>query len=590
MVSRVAAGPVASPMERELDRPDSIHESVRRLLPWRYLVVAGVSVAAWVAIGSTSAFADDHQSNSNTSTTVVDNNGAQSTGLITGPIVVPVTLGVQTNATGPVNLNLLGNQAGSGNGAASVSQANTNGSTTAVDNRNAQSAGLVSGPIVAPVTVGVQTNANGPVNVNAVSNQANSGNGAGGDVSQSNVNRASTAVDNRNAQSAGLIAGPIVAPVTVGVQTNADGPFNVNALSNQSNSGNGAGGDVSQSNANSSMTFVDNHGAQSSGLIAGPIVAPVTVGAQTNVNGPVNANLLSNQRDSGNGASGDVSQKNVNGSATGLDNRGAQSSGLVSGPIVVPVTGQVGTNADGPVNANLLSNQRDSGNGAGGDVSQSNANSSLTLIDNRGAQSSGLIAGPIVAPVTVGAQTNVNGPVNANLLSNQADSGNGTGGNVSQSNVNRSTTALDNRGGAQSSGLVSGPIVVPVTGQIGTNVNGPVNANLLSDQRDSGNGGSGDLSQENSNSSLTRVASAGGSVVVPLTDDLDTNLSGPANGNVGGNQIDSGSAGPATMHMVGALAIRDGSGHNGLLGVLVAALASLTALGSLLATRRRTER
>jgi len=119
MVSRIVASPAAGPMEQELDRPDSIHESVRRLLPWRYLVVAGVSVAAWVAIGSTSAFAADNQSNSNTSTTVVDNSGGQSAGLISGPIVLPITLGVQTNANGPLNLNLLGNQAGSGNGAGS---------------------------------------------------------------------------------------------------------------------------------------------------------------------------------------------------------------------------------------------------------------------------------------------------------------------------------------------------------------------------------------------------------------------------------------------------------------------------------------
>src|SRR5437763_3495902 len=110
----------ASPMAGEPDHPDSIHESVRRLLRWRYLVVAGVGAAAWVAIGSSTALAADrgdvHQASTNTSVTTVDNTDGQSTGLVSGPIVAPVTLGVQTDATGPLNVNALGNQAGSGSG------------------------------------------------------------------------------------------------------------------------------------------------------------------------------------------------------------------------------------------------------------------------------------------------------------------------------------------------------------------------------------------------------------------------------------------------------------------------------------------
>ena len=61
--------------------------------------------------------------------------------------------------------------------------------------------------------------------------QANTGNG-GGSGSQSNVNGSTTIVGNRG-QSAGLIAGPIVAPVTAGAQTNASGPINLNPLGNQ---------------------------------------------------------------------------------------------------------------------------------------------------------------------------------------------------------------------------------------------------------------------------------------------------------------------------------------------------------------------
>ncbi|HEY4027178.1 MAG TPA: hypothetical protein VGO86_12175, partial [Candidatus Dormibacteraeota bacterium] len=89
MVSHVAH------VEGESGHSCSIHESVRRLVCWRSLMVAGVSVAAALAIGSTGAMAsndDDHgrvqRSSSNTSGTSVDGSGDQSTGLIAGPIIV----------------------------------------------------------------------------------------------------------------------------------------------------------------------------------------------------------------------------------------------------------------------------------------------------------------------------------------------------------------------------------------------------------------------------------------------------------------------------------------------------------------------
>jgi hypothetical protein len=121
------------------------------------------------------------------------------------------------------------------------------------------------------------------------------------DVTQSNQNRSTTVVNNQGAHSVAPVSGPIVAPASVGVGTNANGPVNVNVLSNQRNSGNQSGGGTSQSNHNRSFTFLDNSGADSAGLISGPIiVVPVTVGVGTNLNGPLNVNVLSNQRNSGN--------------------------------------------------------------------------------------------------------------------------------------------------------------------------------------------------------------------------------------------------------------------------------------------------
>ena len=584
MVSPVAA----CPMEGESTQPDSIHESVRRLLRWRYLVVAGVSVAAWVAIGSTSALAADrghvHQSNANTSTTAVDNNDGQSTGLIAGPIVAPVTVGVQTNLTGPVNVNALSNQADSGNGPAGADQSNSNSSTTVVNNHNGQSAGLIAGPVVAPVTAAVQTNADGPANVNAGSNQAGSGNGAGGDVSQSNASSSTTFVDNSGAQSTGLVAGPIVAPITLGLQNNLEGPINGNLASNQADSGNGADGELRQTNLNSSTTVLDNQGAQSTGVVSGPIVVPVTGQLGTNLSGPANVNALSNQSNSGNASGGgsgmahpdggqtppggnNPQQTNVNESTTLVDNRRAQSAafGGVAGPIVAPITPQIGTNLNGPANVNAGSNQADSGNGAMGDVQQSNFNGSFAALNNEDAQSTagGVVAvsGPIVAPISPQVGTNVNGPVNGNVLSNQRDSGNGNTGGLEQVNANESFAMLDNARAQSAAGAlggvaVAGPIVAPISPQVGTNLGGPLNVNGASNQAASGNAGAGVVRQTNFNSSMTAVdnqaaqsqaAAAGllgvgvaGPVVVPVSPQVGTNASGPGTAQVFSNQRDSG--------------------------------------------------
>ena len=82
--------------------------AVRRVIGLRHLLAAGLGVGAWLIIGSASAFAADvTQSNHNRSTTVVNNQGAHSAAPVSGPIVAPVTVGVGTNANGPVNVNVL---------------------------------------------------------------------------------------------------------------------------------------------------------------------------------------------------------------------------------------------------------------------------------------------------------------------------------------------------------------------------------------------------------------------------------------------------------------------------------------------------
>src|SRR5437660_175995 len=430
----------------------------------------------------------------------------------------------------------------------------------------------------------------------------------GNDPQQTNINESATLVDNRGAQSAaaGGVAGPIVAPITPQVGTNVNGPANVDAGSNQAGSGNGASGDVLQSNFNSSMTSVDNQGAQSqaaaAGLVgvgaAGPVVVPVSPQVGTNVNGPGTAQLFSNQRDSGNGFGGGVGQLNTNRSATFLNNAKAQSDAFgggvlgvgVAGPVVAPIAPQVGTNVSGPLDVQGISNQDPSGNGNGGNVSQANLNDALTQVDDRGAQSDsaavGLVgaggvavSGPIVAPVTPQVGTNVNGPANGNLFANQRDSGNAGSGSVAQVNGNSSHTLLDNDG-AQSNafagsvgaiagaGAVSGPIVAPISPQVGTNLNGRLNLNGGSNQFDSGNGANGDIHQLNWQSTWTGVSNldaqsnstagalgygviAGGEagavavsgpIVAPIAPQVGTNGVGPANGNLLSNQHDSGNA------------------------------------------------
>jgi hypothetical protein len=146
---------------------------------------------------------------------------------------------------------------------------------------------------------------------------------------------------------------PIVIPITGAVQVNLACPANVNVLGSQSDSGSCAPGD--QSNANSSATTA---GGDQPGLLGGTLVAPLTAAAQANVSCPVNLNVLSNQRDSGNCAPG--SQSNSNNAATHVRGSGAVP-GLLGGPLVAPITTGVGLNVTCPTNVNVLSNQRASG-------------------------------------------------------------------------------------------------------------------------------------------------------------------------------------------------------------------------------------
>ncbi len=195
-------------------------------------LAAGVGAVALVAAAPAGAWAD--QSNDNSTTTGVASAGS---------LVAPVTGALQANLACPANVNVLGNQRNSGN-CAPGPQTNSNSSSTTVTGGN-QSAGLVGGPIVAPVTAAGQVNLSCPVNVNVLSNQGHSGNCAPG--SQSNGNSADTHVTG-SGQSAGLLGGPLVAPITAGVGLNVTCPTNVNVLSNQQASGdcNGSESQTSQ--------------------------------------------------------------------------------------------------------------------------------------------------------------------------------------------------------------------------------------------------------------------------------------------------------------------------------------------------------
>jgi hypothetical protein len=138
-------------MVSRASRSRSISESVRRLR-WRCLVVAGAGAAVLAAIGSSGALAHDpggvDQSRSSTSTAVVDRGGRSSGGLVEGPFVAPVTVGLQTIAAEP---------SAAGPGAGPVSQSSADTSEAFVDDQVARSTGLVSGPITAPVASGLGT-------------------------------------------------------------------------------------------------------------------------------------------------------------------------------------------------------------------------------------------------------------------------------------------------------------------------------------------------------------------------------------------------------------------------------------------------
>jgi hypothetical protein len=184
-------------------------------------LVAGVGAVALVAASPSTVWAD--QSNDNSTTT----NAAAG-----APVVAPVTGAVQVNLACPANVNVLGSQRDSGS-CTPGPQANGNSSATTVGGGD-QSPGLVGGTLVAPITAAAQLNVSCPVNVNVLSNQRNSGNCAPG--SQSNSNSAATRVRS-SGDLAGLLGGPLVAPITTGLGLNVTCPTNVNVLSNQQASG-----------------------------------------------------------------------------------------------------------------------------------------------------------------------------------------------------------------------------------------------------------------------------------------------------------------------------------------------------------------
>ncbi len=247
-----------------------------------------------------------------------------------------------------------------------------------------------------------------------------------------------------------------------------------------------------QSNQNSQTTLVgDSAGVSFAGVgVAGPVVLDLVPQLGTNANGPINVNLLSNQDHSGN--QGSVEQENENHQATVVQDSSGAAAALVgvAGPVVAPVVPQVGTNLNGPINVNLLSNQDHSGNQ--GSVEQENENHQATVVQDPSGAAAALVgvAGPVVAPVVPQVGTNLNGPINVNLLSNQDHSGNQ--GSVEQENENHQATVVQDPSGASTALIgVAGPVVAPVVPQVGTNVNCPINVNVLSNQDHSGNCGQG---------------------------------------------------------------------------------------------------
>jgi hypothetical protein len=195
-------------------------ESIRRPSRQRVGLLAALGAVAFVAAGPAVAWAD--QSNDN-STTTNATGGA--------PVVAPVTGALQLNLACAANLNVLGNQAGSGS-CSPDAQANSNSSATTVGGDGVM--GLVAGTVVAPITAAVQANVNCPINVNVLSSQRSSGNCTPGP--QSNANTATTHVRTGGAL-ADVLGGPIVAPITTGVGLNVTCPANVNVLSSQQGSG-----------------------------------------------------------------------------------------------------------------------------------------------------------------------------------------------------------------------------------------------------------------------------------------------------------------------------------------------------------------
>src|SRR6266536_2573070 len=197
------------------DRPESpatLHESVRRLLRVRSLMAVGLSVAACVALGSSSAFADTSQTNDSSATTGVAGSAVGSSVNVLGPVVAPISPALGANLSSPINANVLGNQSVAGGTSGATSQSNTNQATTAVATSGGGSAPAVNvgGAIVAPIAPGIGVNAASPLDLNVLGNQGVAGT-SGGAVSQSNANSATTVVAGQSgAASAVGVAGPVV--------------------------------------------------------------------------------------------------------------------------------------------------------------------------------------------------------------------------------------------------------------------------------------------------------------------------------------------------------------------------------------------